>query len=320
MKWNAFDLISPSINRTKKRIFPFNLAQWIRLAFIAILAGGSSSGGNYGSYSGQNNDFSGKENVSGNIRNFLKTNGLLIGILTGVLVLVCSIIGYIKSVFSFIFIESVLGKEAKFNFRKNSSKGLSFFLFKFAFCLISLLLLLALAYPYISAFMNGYSLLSVGAAYISFSIVAAFFIIFAVIIFNLFLIDFVVPLMYAKNVPASYAFTSVWAIIRKNKKETFVYWLARLVMNLAVGIMGLLMIIALLIAFAIVGLVIFLLGLLLYVLLGKAMIVLGIIFLVLYILLFIFVVIVLVMPFEVYLRYFSLSNFEKLMGIKLLKN
>jgi hypothetical protein len=323
MKWNAFDSVSPAIAKTKKRLFPFNFKEWFKLSVIAALAGNGfgKSGFNGGGNSGNIPD-SQNLDIGSFIRDSIKKYWVVGGIFLLIFFILGTFLSYISNVFQFIFIESILEKKAKFTFRKNNSKGVSLFFFRFFFTVLSLIIFVALAFPYIYNFMKGNPIIaSVGIPYIIFSITLAIVYFILIWFLLLFVDDFVVPYMYSKKVSAIFAWKQTWIEVRNNKKETFVYWLARLLLGIATGIVLLLILFSLAIAFFIVGLLIFLLGWLIYKFIGGIIIlmILGAIILITLILFFILLVMLISLPLGVFMRYFSLFNFQNLTKIKLLK-
>ena len=134
MNWNAFDLIKPAIDRTKKRLFPFRFTEWFKLAIIAGLSGSGRASGNFSmpSNSGSSGETSFEE-VKTKLRETIGNYWVIGLVFFGIFLIFDLIINYITSVFSFIFIESVIENRAKFTFRKNNSKGISLFWFRVVF-------------------------------------------------------------------------------------------------------------------------------------------------------------------------------------------
>jgi len=317
MKWNAFNSISSSIDKTKERLFPFNFKEWFKLAIISLLSGGSGGGGpNSNGVDGGSKDIT-SESVEG-IKEAFRTYWVPGAIIVSVILVLGLLLSYVKSVFTFIFVESLINHKSAFTFRKNNSKGISLFFFNFFISLIVLLVIGGLAAPMIYGFIIGNTF---NFVYLIFSIL--FLLIFFLIIWFwlLFLYDFVVPYMYSKNVPTLHGLKMIWRDVRKNKLGTFVYWIARFVMGFVVGIISIIAFLLILLIFGLVfGLVGFL-GFLLYKLVGGAVvfIILAVILGILVLILFILTLAIILLPLTVFFRYFQLINFEKLTNIKLLK-
>jgi hypothetical protein len=162
---------------------------------------------------------------------------------------------------------------------------------------------------------------SAGAGYVIFSILI--FVVYLIILWILFLFlyDFAVPYMYSNNTPAWFSLKKIWKNIKKNKFETFLYWLSRLVLSIAIGIISIIIIVILLLIFIIFGGLIFLIGFLLYKLTGALalLIVLGILIGILLVIIFIIAAGMILLPLGVFMKYFQLLNFERLTKIKILK-
>jgi hypothetical protein len=323
MKWNAFSLVGPAIEQTKKRLFPIRFWEWFKLMIIASLA--SSRGGGNFNYSGNNRGGGGLQDwsaASEKLKEFIRKYWIFGAGLFLILFVIITIFSYIQSVFSFIFIDSLVEKKARFTFRKNNPKGVSLFLFKFVVSILTLIVIAGLAYPYVYNFMKGNQIISsVGWGYIIFSIIAIVIYLILLWILFLFLYDFAVPYMYIKNTSAWFSLKKVWGEIGKNRTETFIYWLARLVIGIVVGIIALIVAILIFLAFFLVGLLIFLIGFAFYKAIGMLilLIVLGAIIGTILFIVFLATVGMILLPVNVFFRYFQLINFEKLTHLKILK-
>jgi len=327
MKWNAFDLISLTFDKTKQRVFPFKFKEWFRLGIISLLAGNGNTSFNssWGGNSGGGNSGGGLnfEDLKQKIREGINKYWGIGALIFGVFFILGAIWSYIQSVFQFILVEAVINKEARFTFKKNSSKGASLFLFRFFISIITLIVIGGLVAPYIYHFMNANPIIqSVGIPYIIFSIIALIVYLIILFILFLFLYDLVVPYMYAKGTNTIYSLKKIWENIRKNKTETFVYWIARLVMGVAVGIIAGVIGLLLGLIFLVIGGVILGIGAMIYSLIGGniILIILGIVIISVLIIVFMLALATIVAPLTVFVRLFGLFNFEKLTGIKILRN
>lgn len=328
MKWNAFELITPAIEKTKKRVLPFSFKEWFKLGIIATLASSQKFSGNFsGNFSNFNNDSLNSmpalsfEEFKNRAKEYVGRYWMIGALVLGFIFILGAIWSYINSVFNFIFIESVLNKQAKFTFRKNNPRGISLFLFSLVFSILNLIVIAAIAYPYVSHFMRGNPILaSVGMPYIIFSII--FLVIYFIIIWFLllFVSDFVTAHMYSKNFSAWFSWRQIWRDIGKNKKETFVYWIARLLISIVMGLIFIFIALLLIIVLLLIAGLLFLLWFVFYSLLGGStgVIILGIIFLIILVLVFFLAILILAVPFVVFSKYFHLLNFEQLTGIKIL--
>ena len=325
MNWNAFDLIPLTFEKTKKRMLPFNFGEWLKLGFVSAL--GNSSGSSF-NLKGVGNSGSGNLNSStfdelkNNARDYISSHGFLIGTIVSLFLLFGLVFSYITSVFSFILIDLLVDKKNKFNFTKQASKGYSFFLFRFFWSIISFIVLGLLVSPYIYHFFNGDAIISsVGWPYIIFSIIFLILFICFMSILLIFANDLVLALMYSKDLTAFFSWKQIWKFVFANKKESFIYWLARLVVSICTGIIAVFaFIIAILIALLIGG-ILFLIGLLFYHIFGALIlwIILGIVAALILFIVLIMAFLCMAAPLSAYLKYFQLLNFEKLTGIKILK-
>lgn len=324
MKWNAFELIAPALEKTKQRVFPFNFGEWLKLGVSAAISGNLSGNFNFFNFGGGNHSID-KEKISSNITGAasgLKENSGIIGALIAVLVLFMVAWSYVSSIFQFIFIDNLMEKKTIYRWRKNMAKGTSLFLFNFVVALIIMAGFAVILLPYALAWINGTPIIeSVGWIYIAFSIFLAIIFLAIVWIFLLFLNDFVTAFMYAKNTPAYYSWKEVWKIIFKNKIEVFIYWLARIVTGIVVAIIALIIFFLAFIVLLIVAGILFLIGYLIYLLAGGAalLIAIGIALGIVLIIVFAILIIAIIVPLPVFAKYFALLNFEQLTKIKIIK-
>ncbi len=340
MKWNAFNLVSPAINKTGERIFPFHFWEWFKLTIISFLAagrrggsfnGGSGSGGSLGGGGGSGGGGSGGSSGSGaslgelsnQAGDFIKNYWIFGALIFFIIFVFATIMSYISSVFTFIFIDSLVEKKARFTFSNNHSKGVSLFLFKFVITILTLLIIGGLAFPYVYSLILGTPIIkTVGIPYIIFSILALVAYIIILLVIFLFLYDFAVPYTYVKGTSVRFSLGQIWKNIKESPLEVFVYWLARFVLGIAVAVIAGIIAILVLIVFAIVGLLLFGIGFLLYQLIGGLLffIILAVIVGIILLMIFLIAVGMCVLPFTVFSRYFELLNFEQLTGFKLFKN
>lgn len=326
MRWNSFKLISPAYKRAKKRLFPFEFIEWVKLFIISILA--SSSGGNFnikgnGYSKGKSGLSSGTfDEVTSGIREGIKRYWEVGAIIFGIGFVLTTIFSYIKSVFNFIFIDALVGKSAKFTFSKNKARGTSLFLFKFIISVVTLILIGLLLSPYLYHFMNGNPIIdSVGIFYMVVSIIAAFVYVFILWILFLFLYDFVVPYMYSKNTQAWFSLRKVWSDVMREKLAVIVYLLSRIVIGIALAILVVIGFGVSVLIVGIVGVIIYGIGYLLNSVFGLVIlfVILGVLLGIVLLIGFVILFGLLIVPISVFMKYFELLNFEKLMGIKILK-
>lgn len=326
MKWNPFALISGAIEKTKGRVTPFSLEEWLRLTIITALGGCFRSSGLNFNNSGNRGLMSNErtsEIMAGfgdKVREFFYSNSGFIAVMVSFFAIMLTAISYVKSVFSFIFVESLISNRSFFTFKRNQSKGLSLFIFNAIVILVMLGLWLLLALPYIYNFLKANPIIeSVGWAYIIFTAVVGIIMGFALWFWLLFLYDFVVPYMYAKDVPTLYALNMTWREIAKNKLEVFVYLLSRLVLGIATAVLSGLIFLVVLLVFLLGGGLVVLVGFLLYKVIGFASVFqfLAIVFGIIWLIKLVVVTMIATMPLKVFRGYFGLLNFEQLTRIKI---
>ena len=327
MKWNAFDYIGGSIERTKNLLFPIKPKYWFKLAIVVLISNlAKNQGGNGGNSFRVPSRGKGLDNITGNAvsdlnNKFLSSNIPLIGFVILLLFILGLIINFISSIFSFIFLEAVLDKKKqlfiKKSFSKNIHHGLSLFLFRILLGIVSLVLIALIALPYIFAFFNKTitsPFFGVGIIYILLTVLFIIILIIIIALITLFLYDFIIPEMYLKNKNMRTSWKSVLGKIGNNKMEVFIYIVAKIVLGIAAGIISALIALILLIPFIIIGL---LAGVSLY-LLAKALsslilTIFLVILLIIFILFFVYLVTVVTLPIPLFFRYYSLDIYQKLM-------
>jgi hypothetical protein len=256
MTFIAGDLINPTIEKTKKLIFPFKWKLWIKIAILSMLVGLSTPA------------------VSGNVfrggrelLDFISAHLTLV-ISVGIGVIILSILlSYFGSVFQFCLLDSITKKKVEMlgYFNKNTDKGFSLWGLRWIMTLIFLVLVAVISLPIITRTLTGtFSLDSMNLAYL---ILAGMIFVLLVIIFsiiNSFLNLFAIYYMYLKNKGAWHSLQQVVAIFKREYKEMLIFWL----LNIGIGIIyTLAIILAIIVAFialAIVGGILFAIGLLIY--------------------------------------------------------
>lgn len=327
MKFNAFDLITPAIEDTKKLLFPFEMKKWLKLGFVSLLASNNSGGNGNGSGSSEDAQLFEKayDQSWSSIRDsmgfwyYLLLPGFLL------LTVISLIMAYISSVFSFIFLESL--RTGKVTIRKSwhKNKGLGFSLFgiRVIMGLIVLVSSIVLLMPFIVPLFE-----SSGPAdyfqslgwqsltwFIPIAVVLAI-ILLIVGIFNFVLYNFAIVHMYLNKAPAWKSFKEVWAQVKKNIGEVLLFWVARIVVGLAIAIAAMLIGLILIIPVAIIFGVIIALGATVAYVAGTNMviIVLGSIIGIALMLLLIYALAVILLPFSTFSWYFSIRNYKALMA------
>jgi hypothetical protein len=248
---NATDAISLAFEHTKQQIFlPFRWGQWMRLAFVGLLAGelGSGGGCNFrapGTWIPKQgkNDFLAAQ--------FPGISPEKIGALLGVIavfaviaVILFVVFLYLNSVFRFILLESVVKKQCtiRASWRRWRKAGGRFFLWQlvyqiafgmFAVILIGIPLGLAFAAGWLQQPREHLAPLVLGGIALFF-IFGAFLII--ALIVHTFARDFLVPLMALENLDFADGWSRLLQMLRQEKGAYAGYAGMKLVLAIAAAL------------------------------------------------------------------------------------
>lgn len=321
-EWWAFKPVTTAFEKTKKLLLqPFDLWTWIKLIVIVFFVGGASR------FSSQaNNVFnyrtSGSDTyVYGQMIDRILTDSTLLMFLIGVvvaIVILALIFAYLRNVFSFVLIRALttgdvhLIKPAK----ENLSRGFRLFIFTVLLGLLTLavavVLIVAMIVCLVIAINTGVAsagaILLVALLAMIILILLALLIAFSIVmsIVTGFTYDFVAPMMLFKGMGVMEAWRYLYALIKREWKQFGVYVLMRWVLELAIGII--VMIISLPVILVFIAL--FIVGVLMAVAAAKtsvllaALVGLGILA---GVVLFVAILVVISMPVAIYLRYYSLD-------------
>jgi hypothetical protein len=322
----AGDIISSCFTKTKELFFPIRKEYWIKMGLVSM-TGGSDNGGNISNMFNGYNGNSGNNNTQSEINfrelvikfnsealNFMASYGYIVYSIIAIVYVICLIFSYITSIMNFVFIDGIINKEIKIrkSFSENKPIGSSLFVLRFYLGIIVLAGTLACLYPLILAFFknrladfNLWLLIPMIVGFIALSIILGI----AGFIVN----DFLIPLMHSKKCSYSVAFEHFKKISENKKGEIILYWLLKIALSIAAGLLSLIMIIPIIL----IGIIAILVGILLYYLLNAALgqivaiitlIALGIIVL----LFLIFAVGILYVPVPVFFRIYSIEMVRKL--------
>lgn len=202
-------------------------------------------------------------------------------------------------------------------FSKNRKKGTSLFLFQLAFIFLSLItLLIFILIGIIFRLYLNFALLP----YLIFLGLILFFYIFITLVLFIFLNDLVVPYVYKTGDSIFKGLKVIWKEVRKNKKETFIYFLARILISILVSLIEIFLLISSLVITLLIGLILEIPFIMIYFIIGPSVILFSLAIIIFLSLLFVWCTVFSIgsMPFQVFKKYFELINFEKLTGIKLI--
>lgn len=257
MSWYAVDAVDKAISRTRTALFePFDFWKWVKLAIIIFLLGGS--GFNYGN-PGTNyrigsedfgNDFPNIEpgmvpdfpsGISGIGLSYMRSIASLtiIASLIVFFLLLVLIFSYISSIMEFVFVESLVKNKVHFwdYTRKFMGKGFNLLLIRLALALIFLVLFALAFLPFIPVFLQrspDFTLPAlIGGMFWFFSVIILLALIAAVI--NSFL-SLAIPLSIYREIGILSAFRMVYGNFRKSWQEVLVYWFIRFLLGIGIAV------------------------------------------------------------------------------------
>jgi hypothetical protein len=333
MSWYAIDAVDRAFSRTRKALFePFDFWKWLKLAIIIFFVGGmgsnfGGSGTNYHPSNNYGNDFPNinpgdlpdfPSGISGTGPGYIDSVPYFAIIAAAVVffILLVLIFSYISSVMEFVFVESLVKNEVRLRayFKKFMGKGFNLLLIRLSIMIIFLILFILALLPFIPAFLTKSSDFSVP------TLVGGVFWLVGVIIL-LVLIGAVVSSFLSLAIPISIyretgilsAFRMVYRNFRKSWQEVLVYWFIRFLLRIGIGILVLilfgLLILGSVIAFLIIdGILYFLFSTFISEPLNWILL---IPFVIVELLLIFVTLLLLSVPFAVFLKYHLLSFLEK---------
>ena len=247
----------PALQNVKRVLLsPFSMRKWLKLALIAFLAGvvgsGGGGGGGRGGWPSGNGgpDF---DQVGPQIVDWYQAHtGAIIAGAIGVGIVglaVFLIMLYVSSIFRFIFMESVIMTETRIreSWHRNKAEGLAYMWWRIGFGLASLLLVALLVGGPVTILVifilgpaRGGGFAAVGGA-IVLGLVAIFFALICALAIGLIgamTRDFVLPLMYLRRIGSVAGWRAFWPILCGNKLGFLIYFLLKVVLAIAAGIVG----------------------------------------------------------------------------------
>lgn len=261
---SAIDAISPAFQHTKEQLFqPFKAGQWLKLAFVGLLAGELTTGscGNF------NTNFQ----VPRRPNHFLspafpKIDPVLLGSLVALLLvlgfLFWIVMVYLNSVARFVLFDSVIERNCQFRtgWKRRQQPGLRYFLWQIVFgfvvfggftILIGVPAALAFAAGWLSKPKEHLAPLILFGTAVFFALLAFIIALAAVHVFTK---DFVIPQMAIENVSAFQAWGRLLPMLSAEKGSYLGYVLMKMVMALGVGIaLGIITVIVVLVTLIPIG-------------------------------------------------------------------
>lgn len=269
MPISAVDTVGLAFEHTKRQLFrPFRFGQWVRLAFVGLLAGELGSGGNL-NFPREFQQGANNPGFPQFPHGFPKIDLAILASVITVLVIagfvVFLVLTYINSIMRFILFDSVLARECHIGAGWTRRQGIAWHyflwqlvLFLATFAGFALLIVLPLAFAY------GMGWFSPPRAHLvqlilSGIVVVALFVIYmiAIAVVHLFTKDFIIPQMAMEGITAFEGWRRLLPMLRGDEKGYFVYILLKIVLSIIAGIaVGIVTaILALILAMPVIGVV-----------------------------------------------------------------
>jgi hypothetical protein len=228
LPFSAVDAISPAFEHTKRQLSqPFRFGQWIRLAFVGLLAGELSSGG----CNAPSNFHIPRHPGAGHSLppGLAGSDPLVYAALIAVVIVAAFVLGillmYISSVMRFVLFDSVLAKECRIRqyWAARQGAGWRYFLWKLLYTLLTFgVFIVLLGIPAGLAFILGWfnqpkqHVLGLVLGGISLFFAFAILVVAMAVIYVL-TKDFVVPQMALEEIGAIEGWQRLWAMIMAEK-------------------------------------------------------------------------------------------------------
>ena len=264
MPISAVDTVGLAFEHTKRQLFrPFRFWQWVRLAFVGLLAGELGGGGSlnlpHGSQPGNVPWGAGFPKIDPSIL----AGVITVLVITGLVVFL--VLTYINSVMRFILFDSVLARECHIGagWTRRQGNAWHYFLWQLVIMLATFAgFLLLIVLP--AAFAFGMGWFSPPRAHVvqlvlTGIVVLALFVIYmiAIAVIHVFTKDFVIPQMALEGIDAFEGWRRLWPMVRAEDKGFLVYVVMKVVLSIVAGIaIGIVTaILAVIIAVPVIGIV-----------------------------------------------------------------
>lgn len=244
MPLSAVDAISPAFEHTKRQLLqPFRFGQWVRLAFVGLLAGELGSGG------GCNPPTNFRiPHHPGSGPAFGGIDPALFAILMAVVVVAALVLGlvlmYISSVMRFVLFDSVLRKECRIReyWNARQAPGWRYFLWKLLYTLVTFgVVIVLIGIPAGLAFIMGWFNqpkqhvlgLVLGGIFLFFVFVI---LVVAIAVIYVLTKDFVIPQMALEEIGAIEAWQRLWLMMKAETGSYAAYIGMKIVLALGAAI------------------------------------------------------------------------------------
>jgi hypothetical protein len=241
---SAVDAISPALEHTKRQLLqPFRFGQWIRLAFVGLLAGELGSGGGCNP---PTNFHIPHHPGSGPV--LAGIDPVLFAVLIAVVVVAAFVLGlvlmYISSVMRFVLFDSVLKKECRIReyWNARQAPGWRYFLWKLLYTLVTFgIVIVLIGIPAGLAFIMGWFNqpkqhvlgLVLGGIFLFFVFVI---LVVAIAVIYVLTKDFVIPQMALEEIGAIEAWQRLWLMMKAETGSYAAYIGMKIVLALGAAI------------------------------------------------------------------------------------
>jgi MFS family permease len=242
---SATDSITLAFEHTKRQLFkPFRFGQWVRLAFVGLLAGELGSGGNLNpsSHGTQPAAIPQLGEIYHKIDPAILASVITVLVITGIVLMV--VLAYISSVMRFILFDSVLTREChlRAGWGRRQENGWKYFLWQLGLLLATFAgALVLVGGP--AAFAFGMGWFQPPRAHLVQLVLTGVvvFILFVGFVIGLALVhvltkDFIVPQMAFEGISALEAWRRLWPMIQAETKGYAAYIAMKIVLTIVVGI------------------------------------------------------------------------------------
>ncbi|RBI64507.1 hypothetical protein DMJ13_08520 [halophilic archaeon] len=317
MVWYAVEALDDAVEPVRSLLFPLDVRQWLKLAFVVLFLGGSGAtppmtgtgtpGGVDGGTVTTDDAFVAPDG------SFVPSETLVAAAVALVLLglLVALAFALVGSVMEFAFFESLRRQRVHVRryARDNLRKGLGLFAFRVVLFLVVFVPVVGLALLLFPGLATGSPAVVVGALAL---FVPAFVVLsFVVALVDGFTTNFVVPVMLLRDEGVLDGWRTFWPTLRREWKQFAVFALLRIVLAIAAGIavslVGGFLAAVVLVPFAVVavGVVVGFGGVSALISSTAGLVVAGLLA-VAYVAVFLFVLAVVRVPVQAYLRYYAL--------------
>lgn len=231
----AFSIINESIKKTEERLFPIKIREWLKLGFVNMLAGtntGANSGSGSSSYNmpSTGNYTAGLNPATGMVTGMPLLIPLLVIFPIGLILLLL----YLNALFIYVFIDSVKGKKTRIKKSIKRVKKQSWSLFKIKL-LIMVLTILAIIILLL-LFLGTITLNHVASIIFGIMLLAVLLIpiILLLAIVNFVINQFLIPISYFNKSTIPKAWTSFKNLWKKEWVEIVIFYVMLLLLDLIV--------------------------------------------------------------------------------------